>query len=362
MSNGTYPHTRLRRNRRTTWLRDLVREHRLTPDRLILPVFVREDDTNQYPKTLAPSMTGLERHNLDALEQIAQRAESLGIRAMLLFPVIAQHQRDAEGSTAFDPENLVCRAVRRLKKNMPQMGIIVDVALDPYTSHGHDGLLQDGDVANDPTNQALARQALTLAQAGCDIVAPSDMMDGRVGVLRALLDDKGFSHVGICPYAAKYASSLYQPFRQALRTQALLEGDKSSYQMDPGNGDEALREIALDIHEGADMIIVKPGLPYLDIIHRASKAFPVPVFGYHVSGEYAMLRTLADQGGINYDAALIESLLAFLRAGARGIITYGALDAARLLTAQNPASRPVSRPAPASHQGPASNQGNAKKS
>ncbi len=337
-TGATYPTTRLRRNRRTTWLRDLLREHRLSPDRLILPVLLREDAMPRHIQGLAPSMTGLERHTIDELEELAKNAIDKGIRALMLFPTVTAQKRDEKASAAFDPDNLICRAVRRLcrSKSARNIGIICDVALDPYTSHGHDGIIHNGEVANDESVAALCRQALVLADAGCDIVAPSDMMDGRVGAIRKALDhgtESGgvYPNVAICSYAAKYASHFYQPFREALETQTILDGDKSGYQMDPANGDEAMREIRLDINEGADMIMVKPGLPYLDVIARAARKFPVPVLGYHVSGEYAMLRALADSGSLDYAGALIESLTAFIRAGARAVVSYGALDAARIL-------------------------------
>ena len=323
-----FPRVRLRRNRADDWNRRLVAEHRLSVDDLIWPLFVIEGEGRRQP---VASMPGVERLSPDLLVAAAAQARDLGIPAIALFPVVARERRTPGGEEALDPGNLVCRTVRALKAAVPGLGVICDVALDPYTSHGHDGLLRDGRIVNDETVTALVGQALTLADAGADMVAPSDMMDGRVGAIRDALDAAGHQSVRVCAYAAKYASAFYGPFRDALDTGGLLKGDKRTYQMDPANAAEALAEVALDLEEGADIIIVKPGLPYLDIIRRVKDTFNVPTFAYHVSGEYAMLKAAVANGWLDNDRTVLETLLAFRRAGADAVLTYSALEAARLL-------------------------------
>ncbi len=317
----------MRRMRRDDFSRRLTREHRLTVDDLILPLFVQEDAA---PRDEVPSMPGVERLGLDALEERARAAYGLGIPAVALFPVVGESVKSPRAEAADDPEGLVPRAIRAVKRAAPELGVISDVALDPYTSHGQDGVLDgEGRVANDETVEILVRQALRHAAAGADVVAPSDMMDGRVGAIREALEERGFRDVRILAYAAKYASSFYGPFRDAVGSAASLgEGDKRGYQMDPANGDEALREVALDLREGADMILIKPGLLYLDVVRRVKEEFGVPTFAYHVSGEYAMLKAAAENGWLDERACMLETLLAFKRAGADAILTYAALDAA----------------------------------
>ncbi|HET6326477.1 MAG TPA: porphobilinogen synthase [Planctomycetaceae bacterium] len=326
---GQFPTTRLRRNRRTAWSRRLVAENRLSVDDLIWPVFVHE---GQGKRAAIASMPGVERLSIDLLAQAANEACELGIPAIALFPATDPAKKTPDGEEALNAENLVCRGVRAIKAACPEIGIMCDVALDPYTTHGHDGLLREGQIVNDETVAVLCRQAVNQAQAGCDIIAPSDMMDGRVGAIRRALHEAGFDHVQILAYAAKYASAFYGPFRDAVGSaQNLAGGDKKTYQMDPANGDEALREVALDIAEGADMVMVKPGMPYLDIVHRVKEAFGLPTFAYQVSGEYAMLCAAAEKGWLDRERVMLESLLAFKRAGADGVLTYFALDAAKRL-------------------------------
>ena len=325
-----FPVTRLRRNRRDAWSRRLVAETVLTAADLIWPVFVHDE------KERAPvgSMPGAFRLSIPALVDAAGMAAELGIPTIAVFPAIDPALKDPEGSAALDPENLVCRAVAAVKEAVPELGVLCDVALDPFTSHGHDGVIRDGYVVNDETVALLARQAIVQAEAGCDIIAPSDMMDGRVGAVRRALDEAGFERVRIMSYAAKYASCFFAPFRDAVGSaNALGSADKRTYQMDPANGDEALREVALDIAEGADMVMVKPGLPYLDVLRRVKDAFRLPTFAYQVSGEYAMIRAAADNGWLDGERAMLESLLCFRRAGADGILTYFAVEAARRLKA-----------------------------
>ena len=324
----SFPRARLRRNRADDWNRRLVAEHRLSVDDLIWPLFVVEGEGQRQP---VASMPGVERFSIDLLVEAAAAARGLGIPALALFPVVPRERKTPEAEEACDPDNLVCRAVRALKAEVPGLGVICDVALDPYTSHGHDGLLRDGRILNDETVAVLIRQALALAGAGADMVAPSDMMDGRIGAIRDALDDAGHQDVRVCAYAAKYASAFYGPFRDALDTGGLLKGDKRTYQMDPANSAEALAEVALDIEEGADSVIVKPGLPYLDIIRRVKDGFGVPTFAYHVSGEYAMLKAAAANGWLDNDRVVLETLLAFKRAGADAVLTYCAVEAAKLL-------------------------------
>ncbi|CCQ73755.1 Delta-aminolevulinic acid dehydratase (porphobilinogen synthase) [Magnetospira sp. QH-2] len=325
---GSYPWTRMRRNRKTEWARRMVRETRMTADDLIWPVFVLEGDKERQA---VASMPGVERLSIDLLVDEVGVAVDLGIPAVAVFPYTDPALKTPEAAEAYNPENLVCRAVRAVKAAHPNMGVICDVALDPYNSNGHDGIVQDGVILNDETNEALCRQAVVQAEAGCDINAPSDMMDGRIGEIRQALDNAGQQDVQIMSYAAKYASAFYGPFRDAVGSGGALKGDKKTYQMDPANTDEALREVALDIAEGADLLMVKPGLPYLDIIRRIKDSFATPTFAYNVSGEYAMLKAAAANGWLDYDSVMMESLLAFKRAGADGIFTYAAREAAKLL-------------------------------
>ncbi len=311
--------TRLRRNRRSDWARRLVRENALTTDDLIWPLFVMD---GQNLRTPIASMPGVERLSIDQVVREAERAARLAIPCIALFPYTDPSLRNETGSEALNADNLVCRAIRAIKKEVPDVGILCDVALDPFTSHGHDGLLRDGIILNDETVAMLVKQALVQAQAGCDIIAPSDMMDGRVGAIRKALDSQGHFDVSIMAYAAKYASAFYGPFRDAVGSAKTLTGDKRTYQMDPGNTNEALREVALDIEEGADMIMVKPGLPYLDIVQRVKETFAMPTFAYQVSGEYAMITAAAQNGWLDGERAMLESLTAFKRAGADGVLTY----------------------------------------
>ncbi len=325
-----YPASRPRRLRRDPFTRALVREHRLAAEDFIYPVFLLD---GQGRAEDVPSMPGVQRRSLDGLFQAAEDCVALGIPVMALFPVIDASLKTPDGREALNPDGLVPRAVSALKQRFPQLGLLTDVALDPYTTHGQDGLIDDtGYILNDETVDVLRRQALVQAQAGVDVVAPSDMMDGRIGAIRSTLESAGAIHTRIMAYSAKYASAFYGPFRDAVGSRGNLgKSDKKVYQMDPGNSDEALREVALDIAEGADMVMVKPGLPYLDIVRRVKDTFRVPTFAYQVSGEYAMLKAAAAQGWLDHDAVMMESLLAFRRAGADGILTYFALDAARLL-------------------------------
>jgi porphobilinogen synthase len=308
----------------------LVRENRVTADDLIWPVFVHEGDNRREPVN---SMPGVDRLSIDLLVKSVGNAKELGIPAVAIFPVTDPARKTPDGDEALNPENLVCRAVRAVKKEHGDgLGVICDVALDPYTTHGQDGLVRDGYVVNDETINVLCRQALVQAEAGCDIIAPSDMMDGRVGAIRRALDETGFQQVQIMAYSAKYASAYYGPFRDAVGSASNLgEGDKRTYQMDPANGDEALREVALDLAEGADLVMVKPGMPYLDIVRRVKEVFGAPTYVYQVSGEYAMLSAAAANGWIDRERTIIESLVAFKRAGADGILTYFAIEAAQLL-------------------------------
>ncbi|HKS89211.1 MAG TPA: porphobilinogen synthase [Stellaceae bacterium] len=323
-----YPTTRLRRNRRDSWSRKLVAESVLTPSDLIWPVFVHDEDG----RAPVPSMPDAFRLSITALVDAAGEAGELGIPTIAVFPAVDPALKDPDGREAVNPGNLVCRAVAALKQAVPDLGVLCDVALDPFTSHGHDGVIRDGYVANDETVAILQRQAVVQAEAGCDIIAPSDMMDGRVGAVRRALDEAGFECVRIMSYAAKYASCFFAPFRDAIGSASSLgSADKRTYQMDPANGDEALREVALDIQEGADMVMVKPGLPYLDVVRRVKDAFRLPTFAYQVSGEYAMIKAAAEKGWLDGDRAMLESLLCFKRAGADGVLSYFAVDAARRL-------------------------------
>ncbi|WP_286185644.1 porphobilinogen synthase [Acidovorax cavernicola] len=325
-----FPAGRPRRLRRDAFTRNLVREHALTTHDLIYPVFVQEGEKR---RDAVPSMPGVDRLSLDLLLPVAEQCVQAGIPVMALFPVIDASLKTPAGDEAFNPDGLIPRVVAALKARFPELGVMTDVALDPYTSHGQDGLLDDtGYILNDATVEVLVKQALTQSQAGVDIVAPSDMMDGRIGAIRTALEARGDVHTRIMAYSAKYASAFYGPFRDAVGSSATLgKSNKKVYQMDPGNSDEALREVAIDIAEGADMVMVKPGMPYLDIVRRVKDEFHVPTFAYQVSGEYAMLKAAAQNGWLDHDAVVLESLLAFKRAGADGVLTYFALDAARLL-------------------------------
>lgn len=325
--------TRMRRNRTHGWVRNMVAENTLSAADLIWPLFVTEGENH---REAIKTMPGVERLSIDLVVKAVQDAHAHGIPAIALFPVTPASLKTEDGAEAWNPDNLICRAMRAIKEAVPDIGIIADVALDPYTSHGHDGLLsEDGRILNDESIVALIKQSLNQAAAGADIIAPSDMMDGRIGAIRDALDEAGFGDVKIMSYAAKYASAFYGPFRDAVGSGGLLKGDKKTYQMDPANSDEALREVALDLDEGADMVMVKPGLPYLDIVFRVKEEFRVPTFVYNVSGEYAMIKWAAENGALDYNKAMMEMLLAFKRAGADGILTYAAMDAARLLKAQN---------------------------
>lgn len=327
---GKFPATRLRRNRKAAWIRDLTAQTTVTPKDLILPLFVIEGKNKEEKISSLPQVS---RFSIDGIVKQAKEAQKLGICALMLFPVVDQKLKDKSGKEATNPKNLMCRAIAAIKNAVPEIGVITDVALDPYTIHGHDGLLnQRGEIENDATIEILCEQALVQAAAGSDMVAPSDMMDGRIGVIRDALDDQGFINVGLMSYAAKYASSFYGPFRDAVGSASnLKKSDKKTYQMDFRNSDEALREIAMDVEEGADMIIVKPGIAYLDIVSRASQNFKLPIISYQVSGEYAMLKHAAAQGAFDFNAALFESLVSFKRAGASAVISYGAIAAAKNL-------------------------------
>ena len=320
---------RPRRNRQSEWVRRMVREHVLTADDLIWPLFLVDGERRRVPVS---SMPGVERISIDEAVRDAERAAKLRIPCIALFPYTDPDLRDEAGSEALNPDNLVCRAIRAIKKEVPDIGVLCDVALDPYTSHGHDGLLHDGEIVNDETVEVLVKQALVEAEAGCDIIAPSDMMDGRVGAIRRGLDAAGRIDVLIMAYAAKYASAFYGPFRDAVGSSATLVGDKRTYQMDPANADEALREVEMDLAEGADLVMVKPGMPYLDVLRLVKDAFAVPTFAYQVSGEYAMVVAAANNGWLDGEKAMMESLTAFKRAGADGILTYFAPRVAEKLS------------------------------
>ncbi len=323
-----FPKTRLRRNRKAAWVRELTAENSLSPSDLILPLFVIE---GKNKKEEIPTLPGVFRLSIDLLIKKAQEAHSLGIPALMLFPMIEQKLKTVDGKEAFNKKNLICRAIAEIKNSVPEIGVITDVALDPYTTHGHDGIIDEkGYVINDATIEVLCRQALMQAEAGCDVVAPSDKMDGRVGMIRNYLDSKNFSDVSLMSYAVKYASSFYGPFRHAVGSaNNLKKSDKKTYQMDFRNSREAMREISLDIAEGCDTLIIKPGMPYLDVIKEASQNFKLPIIAYQVSGEYAMLKLAAEKGAFDFDGAFYESLMAFKRAGASAIISYGAIEAAQ---------------------------------
>ncbi len=325
---SSYPQIRMRRLRRHDWTRRLVAENTLSPADFIWPLFVIEGENKREP---VASMPGVERLSVDLVVNAAKQATGLGIPVIALFPQTPASLKTEDGREALNSNNLVCRAVRAIKSAVPEIGVMCDVALDPYTSHGHDGLLVDGDVHNDSTIEMLVRQSLVQVEAGCDIIAPSDMMDGRIGAIRAALEKAGHHNILLMAYAAKYTSAFYGPFRDAVGSAKSLTGDKRSYQMDPANGDEALREVALDLAEGADMVMVKPGMPYLDLVRRVKERFAVPTFAYQVSGEYAMLSAAFEKGWLDRDRAILEVLTGFKRAGASGILTYFAMEAARLL-------------------------------
>ncbi|MEQ8603932.1 MAG: porphobilinogen synthase [Marivibrio sp.] len=325
---GRYPTSRMRRNRTNDNIRRLVAETRLGPQDFIWPLFVKDGDALREP---VAAMPGVERLSVDQAVEDAKRAEDLGIPAIALFPQTDPAKKDSQGSEALNPENLVCRATRAVRAACPDMVILCDAALDPYTDHGHDGLIADGRILNDETVEVLKRQAVNQAEAGCDTISPSDMMDGRVGAIRQALDAAGHQEVRIISYAAKYASAFYGPFREAVGSASALIGDKRTYQMDPANTDEALREVAKDLEEGADLVMVKPGMPYLDIVRRVKDAFGAPTYAYQVSGEYAMLAGAIQNGWLDRERAILEALLCFKRAGADGVLTYFAREAAELL-------------------------------
>lgn len=324
----TFPNARPRRLRQAPWIRALTAEHRLGPQDLIWALVIHDGPEDQIG---VPSMPGAPRLSVTAAAQAAKRAQSLGIPALAIFPFIDPGLKDPDGAQALNPDGLVCRAVKAIKDAAPGVGVMVDVALDPFTDHGHDGVLRDGRIANDESVARLVDQALIQAEAGADIVAPSDMMDGRVGAIRAALEMQGFSDTLIMSYAAKYASAFYGPYRDAIGSAKALVGDKKTYQMDPANSDEALRECAMDVAEGADMLLVKPGLPYLDILARVKSAFALPTYAFQVSGEYAMIKAAAAAGWMDEERAILETLTAFKRAGADGIITYFAPHAGEIM-------------------------------
>jgi len=330
LARGAFPQVRMRRNRRAAWSRRLVAETGLSVNDLIWPMFVIEGKNAREP---VASMPGVERLSIDLAVVAARRAFELGIPAIALFPNTDPDKRSEDAREALNPDNLVCRATREIKSAVPEVGVILDVALDPYTNHGHDGIMRDGEIINDATLDILVAQSLVQAEAGADILAPSDMMDGRVGAIRDVLETAGHTNTQIMAYAAKYASAFYGPFRDAVGSSSKLKGDKRTYQMDPANSDEAIREVALDIAEGADMVMVKPGMAYLDIVRRVSETFEVPTFAYQVSGEYAMLMAASERGWLERDQVFMESLIAFKRAGAAGVLTYFAPQAAELLRA-----------------------------
>jgi porphobilinogen synthase len=326
----TFPNTRLRRPRSSDWSRRMVCETHLSVDDLIWPLFVREGKNEEEP---VESMPGVSRLSVDLAVTAAKRAADLGIPCLALFPATQKDRRCERGDEALNADNLINTALSAIKSAVPNIGLLADVALDPYTSHGQDGLIEDGKVLNDETIGVLIQQAVLQADSGADIIAPSDMMDGRIGAIRTELDKAGHQNVQIMAYAAKYASAFYGPFRDAVGSSGVLSGDKKTYQMDPGNSDEALREVAMDIDEGADSVMVKPGMPYLDIVRRVKDTFSVPTFAYQVSGEYAMLAAAANNGWLSRDTAVLESLLAFKRAGADGVLSYFAMEVAEALNA-----------------------------
>jgi len=329
-SDNSFPRVRLRRNRKSAWIRDLTAQNIFLPSDLILPLFVIEGKNKEEKISHLPDVSRL---SIDLIVKKAKEARKLGIPALMLFPALDQKLKSSNGKEAINSKNLMCRAIYEIKNAVPEIGVITDVALDPYTTHGHDGIVdENGYVENDATIEILCQQALVQAQAGCDIIAPSDMMDGRIGIIRDALDDQGFSDVALMSYAVKYASSFYGPFRHAVGSvNNLKKSDKKTYQMDFRNSQEALREVALDVAEGADMIIVKPGMPYLDVVSQVSQNFKLPVIAYQVSGEYAMLKFAAEKGAFDFDAVFYESLTSFKRAGASAVISYGAVEVAKKL-------------------------------
>ena len=327
--NVSYPQTRPRRLRVTNWMRDMVAETVLSPSDLIWPVFVLDGKDRVEAVGSLPDVS---RMSIDRLIPAVKQASALGIPAVALFPVTPAELKTEDGKEAYNPKNLMCRAISEIKSAVPEIGIITDVALDPYTSHGHDGVINDdGYVLNDKTVDILCKQAVVQAEAGADIIAPSDMMDGRIAAIRNALDEDGFKNVSVMSYAAKYASAFYGPFRDAVTSSASLKGDKKTYQMNSANTDEAMREVALDISEGADMVMVKPGMLYLDIVRRVKDGFNTPVFAYHVSGEYAMLKAAAQNGWLDYDKCILEVMTGFKRAGCNGVLTYAACEVAKLI-------------------------------
>jgi porphobilinogen synthase len=330
VTNASFPNIRMRRLRQTDWVRRMVRETKLSPDDLVWSIIVHDGEEARIP---VAAMPGVDRLNVAEAAKVAKQARSLGIPAIAMFPHVSPAKKDPTGNEGLNPDNIVCRAVKAMKDAAPEVGLICDVALDPFTDHGHDGLIEDGRILNDPTVESLIQQALIQARAGCDVIAPSDMMDGRIGAVRQALEADGLQDTMILSYAAKYASAFYGPYREAIGSAAALKGDKKTYQMDYGNSDEALREVALDLAEGADMVMVKPGLPYLDIIRRIHDEFAVPTFAFQVSGEYAMMKAAAANGWLDENRAILETLGAFKRAGCAGIITYAAPQAAKLMDA-----------------------------
>ncbi|HJO86391.1 MAG TPA: porphobilinogen synthase [Rhodospirillales bacterium] len=328
MIPGKYPATRMRRNRRHDWTRRLMAENTLSPDDFILPIFVGISEGRRDP---IPSMPGVDRISVNLLEEVVGEAKEASIPAVVIFPEVDPAVKTPDAREAYNPDNLVCQSIRTIAKAYPEMGIICDAALDPFNSDGHDGLVVDGYVVNDESIELLCKQSIVQAEAGCHIIAPSDMMDGRVGAIRKTLDDTGFQDVGIMSYAAKYASVFYGPFRDAIGSKAALKGDKKTYQMDTANINEALRQVAQDIDEGADMVMVKPGMPYLDVVSRVKSEFGLPTIVYQVSGEYAMLKGAVQNGWLDNDKVVLESLMSFKRAGADAILTYMAIEACRLL-------------------------------
>lgn len=328
MNLGKFPNTRLRRLRQDGWIRELTQETKLTPQNLIWPMFIIDGTKQKEP---IASMPGVDRYSIDLAVEKAKEAYDAGIPAIAIFPKTDPKLKNEEGSEALNPDNLVCRTVQQIKKSVPKLGIMCDVALDPYTSHGHDGIMIGDSIDNDATLEIITQQSLIQAKAGCDILGPSEMMDGRVGVMRQALEKNGFKNTLILSYSAKYASAFYGPFRDAVGSKGALRGDKKTYQQNPANSDEALREVAMDLEEGADMVMIKPALPYLDIIRRVKDTFGVPTFAYHVSGEYAMIKAAGQLGWLDAEKCMAESILSIRRAGADGILTYFALDFAKSL-------------------------------
>lgn len=328
MFYGSFPQKRLRRTRSESWIRDLVEENSVRTHDLIWPVFVIDGENVRQN---IDSMPDVQRYSVDILVEECKKARDLGIKAIALFPITPNKKKTEDGRESYNHDNLMCRSLQALKKAVPELGIITDVALDPYTSHGHDGVIENGKIVNDATVEILCKQAVIQAQAGADIIAPSDMMDGRIGAIRKALDNAKLSDTMILAYAAKYASAFYGPFRDAVQSSGCLQGDKKTYQMNPANSRESLHEVAMDLQEGADIIMVKPGLPYLDIIASVKSTFQVPTFAYHVSGEYAMLKAAAQKNWLDYDKTIMETMISFKRAGADAVLTYSAREIAALI-------------------------------